>query len=106
PRGGGALSWLRRAITWLLTLRAAGRELKDANEALLVRFQELDGARNTLALQARQISTAHQIGQIIHGDLDLDRTLAAVANALVGAAGFGGCEVEIAVDVGDRFLDR
>jgi len=106
PIGGGALAWLRRAIAWPFTARAVARELRSAHGALQARYEELDQARKTLTLQASQISTAHKIGEIIHGDLDLDRTLGAVANALVHAGGFAGCEVEIAVDVEDQYLER
>ncbi len=83
PTGGGALAWLRRAIAWPFAARAAARELKDAHGALQVRYEQLDQARTVLALQAAQIATAHRISELIHGDLDLDRTLGAVANALV-----------------------
>src|SRR5262249_54459853 len=32
--GGGSLAWLRRAIAWPFTARAAARELKEAHEEL------------------------------------------------------------------------
>ena len=42
PAGGGALAWLRRIITRPLTVRAAAQELREANEALQSRYQELE----------------------------------------------------------------
>ncbi len=49
PEGGGTLSWLRKAVTWPFTARAAARELKEAHEVLQARYQELAQAHEELA---------------------------------------------------------
>src|SRR5436305_1816078 len=72
PKGGAALAWVVRVFTYPFTIRSAGRELKEANEALMARYAELEDARAVLALQATQLSVAHTISGLIHGDLDLD----------------------------------
>ena len=62
-----------------LALLAAGggaRAQRGARGAADARYKELDEARDVLALQATQLSVAHTISQLIHGDLDVDRTLA------------------------------
>jgi signal transduction histidine kinase len=105
PNGGGALAWIRRALTWPFTVRAAARELKAANEALLVRYAELDEARHVLALQATQLSVAHTISQLIHGDLDLDRTLHAMADALINVGGFVAAEVRLSTVVDGKVVE-
>ncbi|MGZ3438766.1 MAG: ATP-binding protein, partial [Polyangia bacterium] len=95
PSGGGALAFLRRIVSWPFTVRAAARELKDANETLQARYEELEEAREVLAVQATQLSVAHTISQLIHGDLDLDRTLHAMADALINVGGFVAAEVQL-----------
>ena len=37
PPGGGTLVWLRKALTWPFTARAAARELREAHEELQMR---------------------------------------------------------------------
>jgi signal transduction histidine kinase len=106
PAGGGVLAWLRKAIAWPFTVKAVARELKDAHTQLLARYGELDSARRTLALQATQLRTAHSISQVIHRDLDLDRTIAAVAEALVEVGQFARVEVAIAWELEGRTIER
>ncbi|MCU1281005.1 MAG: sensor histidine kinase/response regulator, partial [bacterium] len=105
PSGGGALAWIRRAVTWPFTVRAAARELKAANEALLIRYQELEEARTVLAMQATQLSVAHTISQLIHGDLDLDRTLHAMADALINVGGYVAAEVQLSTVVDGKIVE-
>ncbi len=102
PVGGGALAWLRRAIAWPFTVRAAARELKAANEVLVERYHELDHAKDILALQKTQLATAHSISLVIRGDLDLDHTLRAVTRALVDEAKLSAVEIHLGVEVGGR----
>jgi PAS domain S-box-containing protein len=40
--GGGTLAWLRKAVTWPLTVRSAARELQEANVVLQTRYLELE----------------------------------------------------------------
>ena len=98
PPGGGALAFVRRFFSWPFTVRAAARELKEANEALQARYKELEQARTTLAFQATQLSVAHTISQLIHGNLDLRTTLKAMAAALVNIGGFLAAHVHVAAE--------
>lgn len=99
PRGGGAFSWMRRAIAWPFSARAAARYLKEANEQLQRRYEELDRAQQRLERQATQLRTAHSISQVIHKGLNLEATLDSVARALVEMAAFLAAEVNLSLDV-------
>ena len=48
PRGGGALAWLRRAVIWPLSARAAARELEEAHVELHQRNRELESKNREL----------------------------------------------------------
>ncbi|MBI5508022.1 MAG: response regulator [Deltaproteobacteria bacterium] len=106
PPGGGTLAWLRKAVTWPFTARSAAREVKEAHEILQQRYAELDEARIKLARQAMQLNTAYSIAQAVHQGLDVERTLKAVAVALVEQAGFAGAKVAIETDTEGRPLSR
>ncbi len=105
PRGGRfhitiptrmrLLTRIRRAITWPFTVRAAAKELKAAHETLVERFEQIEAARVMLDGQATQLRTAHAVNDLIHGDLDLERTLGAVTKALVAEAGFASAEITL-----------
>lgn len=88
PEGGGAISRLRRAIMRPFAARTAARELKEANEALHERYAQLEDAREKVQRQATQLKVAYDISRLIHANLDLDSTLAAIARSLVTVAGF------------------
>jgi signal transduction histidine kinase len=90
-----------RALTWPFTAHAAGRELKEAHETLLERYEELEVARAKVDRQAVQLRTAHTINALIHGDLDLDRTLTTITRALVDEAGFDAVELEVKPSEGE-----
>ncbi|OGQ82982.1 MAG: hypothetical protein A2289_03780 [Deltaproteobacteria bacterium RIFOXYA12_FULL_58_15] len=95
PSGGGALAWTWKTFSWPFAARRAARELKDANEALVRRYNELDEARITLDRQATQLKTAHSISQVIHGGLNLERTLEAIVGALVRVGGFASARIDL-----------
>ncbi|MBX3186398.1 MAG: response regulator [Labilithrix sp.] len=99
PQGGALLRRLRRALMWPLTLRAAAGELKEAHETLQDRYEQLEEARTLLDRQATQLRTAHTVSQLIHGDVDLDRTIEAITGALVDQAGFAGVQLDLASEV-------
>ena len=105
PSGGGALAFVRRFVSWPFTVRAAARELKEANESLQARYEELEAARGVLALQATQLTVAHTISQLIHRDLDIDRTLQAMAEALVDTGNYLGAEVQLSAVVDGKLLE-
>jgi signal transduction histidine kinase len=104
PRGGGALAWFWRFITWPFTMRAAARELKDTHEVLKRRYDELQDARRVLAIQATQLDVANTISQLIHVELDVERTVGAIADALVNVGTFVCAEVRIDVDLDGKHL--
>ena len=85
----------RRLINYLLGAKAAADEIYEAHNLLQQRFVELQGARALLDRQAMQLSVAHTISQLIHRDLDIDRTLHVVAEALVNAGGYICAQVHI-----------
>ncbi len=95
PRGGGALTSVRKAVTWPFVAKAVARELEDANSVLTARYQELETARQLLDRQATQLQTAHSISKVIHGELNLQRTMEQVAKSLVEVAGFERAEVAV-----------
>ena len=105
PRGGAWLAFIARLVTWPFTLRAAARELKEANQVLKARYAELDEARGVLALQATQLTVAHTISQLIHRDLDISRTLQAMGEALVNAGNYVRAEVRLSAVVDGKLLE-
>jgi signal transduction histidine kinase len=84
-----------RVLSWPFTVRSAARELKEAHETLLERYEELEAARTKLDRQATQLRTAHTVNDLVQRDLDLARTLDTVAKALVDEAGFAGAEITL-----------
>jgi len=98
PAGGGFLRALVKAIAWPFTARAVARQLMEANEVLEARYQELETAKTVLALQTTKLRTAHEIGELVHGDLDLSRTIATVTRTLIDVAGFTAAELEHSAD--------
>jgi signal transduction histidine kinase len=98
--------WLRRLFALPRNLLTAGQELKEANEVLFARNQELEAARKVLADQAQQLQTANTIGGLVHGELNLDRTLTTVARALVEVAGFAAAAAEVDVFVDGERISR
>ena len=55
PIGGGALSWLRRAVTWPLNVRAAAREIEEVHAELHRRNQELEEKNRELELRNAEL---------------------------------------------------
>jgi signal transduction histidine kinase len=94
-RRRGTLASLIRVLSWPFTARAAARELKDAHETLIERYQEIEDARAKLDRQATQLRTAHSVNDLVQRDLDLARTLDTVAKALVDEAGFVWAEISL-----------
>jgi signal transduction histidine kinase len=89
------LAWLRKLLTWPFTALRAGRALKEAHEGLRERYVQLDAAKQLVSRQATQLQTAYAVSQIVFADLDLSRTLEAVADAFVSIAGFAGASVSL-----------
>ena len=72
---------------------------------LQTRYKELSDARVVLALQATQLSVAHTISQLILSELDLSRSLSAMAEALVNVGGFVSAEVRVSTVVDGKTLE-
>lgn len=106
PRGGGSLTWLKRAVTWPVAVWSTRRELEGANAALTLRASELESARATLSVQATKLRTAHAISALVHRSLDLDQSLADIARALVEFGGFVGAHVSAEVEADARVERR
>jgi signal transduction histidine kinase len=64
PAGGGVLQAALKAVAWPFTARAAARELYDAHEALLLRYQELDDARTRLEATQAQLVQAGKLAAL------------------------------------------
>ena len=82
---------LSTALRWLsfpFTAHQAARELKRTNEELQRRFLELEAAKARVDAQATQLRTAYKVNDLVHGNLDLARTLDRMLHALVDEAGF------------------
>ncbi|HEY6173618.1 MAG TPA: hypothetical protein VIX73_04205, partial [Kofleriaceae bacterium] len=94
-RRRSTLASVLRALSWPFTARAAARELKDAHESLIERYLEIEDARAKLDRQATQLRTAHAVNDLVARDLDLGRTLATMAKALVDEAGFAWAEIAL-----------
>ena len=95
PPGGGFVYHARRTLISVFSGRAAAHELAASNEALFARYQDLQSARDQLERQARHMRAAAAIGQLVHGERDLPRTLDVIAGALVENARFDGAELAI-----------
>ncbi len=116
PRGGrfhvvvanrtSILTRIKRALTWPFTVRTAARELEAAHETLQERYEQLEDARTQLDRQATRLRTAHKVTQLIQADLDLDRTLELIAEALIDEAGFVGVELDVAVTMDEVPIER
>jgi signal transduction histidine kinase len=99
PKGGGVFAKVKRSLIFPFTVRAAARELQEANVVLERRYFELEAARQQLDQQATQLRTAHSISQVVHGDLTLDHTLAALSRAMVDVAGFTAVDLMVRTHV-------
>ncbi|MCA9621047.1 MAG: hypothetical protein KC731_18620, partial [Myxococcales bacterium] len=98
PVGSGRLTRLRKTITKPFLAGEVAEELKVTHAALTERYADLERARALVDQQATQLRTAHRISLVVHGDLELDRVVQAVADALVEVAAFVAAEVEVAVE--------
>ncbi len=108
PQRTPFLTRTRQAVSWPFTVRAAALQLKEAHETLRDRYEQLEDAQSRLDIQATRLRTAHTISELIHGDLDLQRTVETVAKALVEQASYAWAEIKLsavelpAVEFGTR----
>ncbi|HRQ55280.1 MAG TPA: response regulator [Ignavibacteriaceae bacterium] len=93
PKSGGLISWLRSIFFTRSSRLAAVRELNSSYELLYDRYNQLGESQLKIQDQAKQLETAHSIGQLIRSDLDLDSTIDSVAKSLIDVAGFAAVEV-------------
>jgi len=88
------LTRARRVVTWPFTVRAAGRELQEAHEALQERYAEIDAANTALGRQRALLDAAYRLGQRIWSERDPTTVASAIALALVEVARFAGASLE------------
>jgi signal transduction histidine kinase len=93
PEGGGILGKVVRLLAAPFRAQAVARQLMENNEVLEARYQELETAKTILALQTTKLRTAHEIGELVHGELDLSRTVTTVTRTLIDVAGFAAAEL-------------
>ncbi len=84
-----------RFLTRPFAARAAARELREAHETLLERYEELESARMKLDRQAAQLRTAHTLNELVLRDLDLEHTLQTIVRALVDEAQFSWAKITL-----------
>src|SRR6185503_18935118 len=106
PRGGRylitipsrtpLLTKIRRAVTFPFAARAAARELKEANETLVDRNEQLELAQGALERQRLLLDAAYKTGQRIWGHREADATAAAIVESLADTDWFGGATIEVA----------
>ena len=95
PQGTAVLRRAWRFATRPFVGRAAARELREAHETLIERYEELGDARTKLVSQASQLRIAYSVNSLAQQDLDLEHTLATIARALVEEAGFVWAEISL-----------
>ena len=106
PKGGGKLAFIRRAVMWPFTIRAAGKELKETYNTLQLQYRDLDEARATLQLQAKKLDAAHTISNIVHRDLDIDRAMSDIARCLVELGGYSRVQVSAELELEGKTVSR
>ncbi len=96
------LTRLRRIVTFPFAARAAARELKEANETLVDRNEELEVAQATLERQRVLLDTAYKIGQRIWGQRDTQATATAIVDSLVETSWFQFASLDVTGDAASR----
>ncbi|HYV46312.1 MAG TPA: response regulator, partial [Myxococcaceae bacterium] len=104
PPGGGLFRRSSRAVTRLFAVRQAAKELKDANEALLHRYQELEAARAELARNAEQLHAINEAGKELSQHTELNALGDAISNMLTVRFGCSGWRLWLARRVGDPLV--
>lgn len=95
PRRNKYIKRIRNVLSFPFSKKAIINELTAAHELLYERYNQLEESQAQIQKQAKQLETAHSIGNIIRHNLDLDFTLEAVAESLVEIAGFKGVEIKV-----------
>ncbi|MDB4963540.1 MAG: hypothetical protein JWP01_3539 [Myxococcales bacterium] len=96
PKGTPLLRRMWRFLMRPFAMRGAARELKEAHETLLERYEQLEDARMKLDRQAARLRTAHTVNDLVQRDVALDRTLDTIAKVLVDEAGFTWARITVA----------
>lgn len=86
---------LRQTFRWLTSRSAVVQELDDAHATLKTRYDELESAREKVALQAAQLRTANTINLLVQRDIDLEPMLEAITHALVTEGHFKSARVDV-----------
>ena len=64
PQGGGVLAWLRRAVTWPFTVRAAAHELQESYKVLQLRYLELKRVEQAFRESEARLNAAQERGKL------------------------------------------
>jgi len=88
------------------SILAAGRELKEANELLQERYEQLEDAHRVLDRQMTALKTAHTINNAVRGELDLIPALETIAAAIVEVGGFRGAKITVNTDIEGKRLEQ
>ncbi|HZN91484.1 MAG TPA: enolase C-terminal domain-like protein, partial [Myxococcales bacterium] len=104
PPGGGVFRKARQAVARLFAWRQAARELKDANEALLRRYGELEVAKAELGRNAEQLHAINEAGKELSQHTELTALGDAVSQMLYSRFGCSGLRLWLARNPGDPLV--
>ncbi|MBI4429179.1 MAG: response regulator [Ignavibacteriales bacterium] len=97
---------LHRALVGPFSILAAGRELKEANELLQERYEQLEEAHRVLDRQLTALKTAHAVNNAVRGELELIPALETVAAAIVKVGGVRGARITVRDDIEGKQLEH
>lgn len=95
PHGTAFFKRVWRFVTRPFVRRDAAKELREAHETLLERYDELEDARTKLDRQAARLRVAHSINVLVQRDVDVDATLKTIAKALVEEAHYAWARISV-----------
>ncbi len=106
PPTTGIVARIGKMVRWPFAARQVARELKEANTSLQHRFEELQSAQKLLDSQAKQLRIANTITGLIHAELELDKTLHRVIEAMVDVAGFRCARIKLEYVSAESKIER
>lgn len=95
PQGTAFFKRVARFLTRPFVRRDAAKELREAHETLLDRYEEIEDARTKLGRQAAQLRVAHSINVLVQRDVDVEATLNTIAKSLVEEAQFAWAQISV-----------
>ena len=106
PRFTGFLATLRKIVTWPFVALQAANELRDANKVLAERYLALQSKQLLLDQQTTLLRTVNEITRLIHAELEIDRTLSSITQAMVEVGNVARARIELRFASADGTLDR